>query len=384
MASQFSRTLKSLEQDGARRWIWGLAALGLLLAAWAAWFFLARVPVLVSTGEARLEVQREPHPVESEVEGRVAAVRASLGQEVEAGQVLVELDREAQSLRADEERRRQRALGEEIAALRAQIASEERALSEGREASVRAREEAAAREREAAEAARLAETEAERLERLFAASLVPRAEIDRARAAVTARRSAAEAAAAAARRLAWTLRQEESERRAALDGLRRDLARLEGQHSEILLTRLRREMERRVVRAPVAGRLGELVPLRPGTVLAQGERIGTVIPRGGLRAVATFLPGEALGRIAPGQRAWMRLDGFPWTRYGTLPATVARVASEVRGGRVRVECRLDPRTPFPAALQHGLPGTVEIEVERVSPAVLVLRNAGRITVERGS
>ena len=29
-------------------------------------------------------------------------------------------------------------------------------------------------------------------------------------------------------------------------------------------------------------------------------------------------------------------------------------------------------------LQHGLPGTVEVEVDRVSPAALVLRHAGRM------
>jgi multidrug resistance efflux pump len=380
VASQFSRTLQSLEADGARRWAWGLAVLGLLLAAWAVWFFLARVSVLVATGEARLEVQREPYPVESEVDGRVAAVRAVLGQEVEAGQILVELDREAQSLRADEELRRQSSLAQEIAALRAQLASQETALAESRQADVRALEEAEAREREAAEVARLAALEAERLERLFAAGTVARAELDRARAAAVVRRSSTDAVAAAARRLRWTVRQQASDRQAALDGIRRDLARLEGQRtgSAAVLARLRSEVGRRVVRAPVAGRIGELAPLRPGTVLAGGERIGTVIPSGGLRAVAPFPPGMALGRIAPGQRAWMRLEGFPWTQYGTLPATVSRVASEVRGGRVRVECRLDPGAAFPVALQHGLPGTVEIEVERVSPAVLALRNAGRL------
>ena len=47
--------------------------------------------------------------------------------------------------------------------------------------------------------------------------------------------------------------------------------------------------------------------------------------------------------------------------------------SEVRDGQIRVELAFltDPASPIP--FQHGLPGTVEVEVERVSPAALVRR-----------
>jgi membrane fusion protein (multidrug efflux system) len=41
-----------------------------------------------------------------------------------------------------------------------------------------------------------------------------------------------------------------------------------------------------------------------------------------------------------------------------------------------VELRLDaPASDIP--LQHALPGTVEIQVEKISPASLILRAAGR-------
>ena len=69
-----------------------------------------------------------------------------------------------------------------------------------------------------------------------------------------------------------------------------------------------------------------------------------------------------------------------------MPATVSRVAGEVRDGRVRVELALGARgreeDRIPAIpMQHGLPGTVEVEVERVSPARLILRLAGRLATE---
>jgi hypothetical protein len=77
----------------------------------------------------------------------------------------------------------------------------------------------------------------------------------------------------------------------------------------------------------------------------------------------------------------MRLDGFPWAQYGMVAATVTRVGSEVHDGRVRVELWVhrDPGSQIP--LQHGLPGTLEVEVERVSPARLMLRALGKLLGE---
>ena len=92
--------------------------------------------------------------------------------------------------------------------------------------------------------------------------------------------------------------------------------------------------------------------------------------------VAEFAPPEALGRVRPEQRGRLRLDGFPWAQYGTVSATVARVATETQNGKIRVELDVE-EADFPVSLQHGLTGTLEIEVERVSPAYLVLRSIGR-------
>jgi hypothetical protein len=86
----------------------------------------------------------------------------------------------------------------------------------------------------------------------------------------------------------------------------------------------------------------------------------------------------ALGRVQTGQPALLRLDSFPWTQYGSLAATVASVASEVRDGRVRVELMVASEPTARLPLQHGLRGTVEVEVEQAAPATLVLRAAGQL------
>jgi len=59
-------------------------------------------------------------------------------------------------------------------------------------------------------------------------------------------------------------------------------------------------------------------------------------------------------------------------------ATVQSVGSEVRNGKIRVELAIDPNTHTTIPIQHGLPGSVEVQVEQISPATLALRAAGRL------
>jgi hypothetical protein len=98
---------------------------------------------------------------------------------------------------------------------------------------------------------------------------------------------------------------------------------------------------------------------------------------GAVHVVAELAPEDALGRIWPGQPGQLRLAAFPWTQYGTVPVEVSTIAGEAKDGRVRIELAIRPGYDARIPLAHDLPGTVEIEVERLSPAALVLRAAGR-------
>jgi membrane fusion protein (multidrug efflux system) len=123
--------------------------------------------------------------------------------------------------------------------------------------------------------------------------------------------------------------------------------------------------------------VGEIADLRIGAVVSRGLELARVVPEGGLQIVARYLPADAVGRIAPGQPGRLRLDGFPWTQYGSVAATVTAVAGEAREGRLRVELAVDPGGSARVPLEHGMSGQLEIEVERVSPFTLILRAAGK-------
>jgi membrane fusion protein (multidrug efflux system) len=376
MSSPFARSLRALESDRSRT-IWPAVAAAGLLGAWAAWFLLARVPLYETSTLARIESAAAVHPVEARLLGRVVRVNLALGSRVREGDVLVELEADAERLALQEARTRVNALGPELTAIHNEITAEERAIADEQRATAVGQEQQRALVREAEASRGLAEEDAKRLERLRAEGVIAEAEDSRARAEVARRRASADAASAALARVEHDEKTRESDRRVRIQRLRGTQSRLEGEvaTSAATMKRLEYEIERRILRAPVDGRIAEAADLRIGAVVDEGDRLAAVVPDGPLRVVAQFTPAAAIGRVRAGQTGRVRLLGFPWTEYGSLRASVSRVANEVRDGLVRVELAVDT-LPASLPLSHALPGNVEVEVERVRPSSLVFRTLG--------
>jgi membrane fusion protein (multidrug efflux system) len=167
-----------------------------------------------------------------------------------------------------------------------------------------------------------------------------------------------------------------SERQAVIESIRNAIRQIEGDlaGSGNAVEQIENDLRRQSVLAPDKGRLGSVMNLKPGAYVREGDTIAAIIAEGHLRIVAEYEPNAAIGRIRPGQIGRLHLDGFPWTEYGSVTGSVTSVGNEVRDGRVRVE--LDPAPNSRIPLQHGLPGTLEIAMERVSPAAFLLRTAG--------
>ena len=162
MASPFFRSEQLLASETFHRGAAGLLIVAILLGLWVAWFFQARVAVYAVSVSAGLEVDRATHPVESQFAGRVVSTTLSLDREVQAGEVLVELDADTQKLQLSEERTRLAAFRPQIGSLEDQIAAEQKAWEQEQRAASVALDEARAHFREAEAAARFAESEADR------------------------------------------------------------------------------------------------------------------------------------------------------------------------------------------------------------------------------
>ncbi len=379
MANNFSRTLRALRTDGPAGWLIQALVAAALLGLWAGWFFGSRVIVLAVSTSARAEVDRQVHPVDAPVAGRIVRVDMELGAEVTEGQLLVELEVEEQRSRLEEQQARLTGLESQLESLALELSGVGLALDQWRAARQAEVDEARARYAEAREAAAQAAKEAADQVALEDEGLVPKQELERARSEATRKQAAAQSLRDGLTRLQGDQQVAETTRRAELDNLRRETAQLEGERAAITaaIEGLRQELAQRHIRAPAAGRLGEVAPLGAGAYVVEGDRLAAVVPTGRIRAVAEFDPADVVGRIHPGQSARLRLTGFPSTRYGSIPATVARVGSEAQDGRIRVELDVAP-TDDSLPLEHGLPGTIEVDVERLSPAALVLRSAGKL------
>jgi membrane fusion protein (multidrug efflux system) len=363
-----------------------LVALGALaLGGLAIWAFCARVPVMKVGSQGRIEPHNAVHRIEPPAAGRVVRSLLLLDQEVKEGDLLIQFDTRSERLELEQSKATAKGLEQELSVIRQQIANKNDELAASglvdevavREAVAKVRE-LAPRRRLARQRAQLAETspsgsvsELEKLERFT--------EVD-----------ALKHSSRAQRLEIVRLRREQAVRRqtltAQLLGLKREELRIEAQIRElkVAIDRLEYQIERKHYRAPASGRLVDVAELGAGAVIADGQRVGTILATDAEVRVRARFPKEMVGMIRPGQTAQLKLDGYPWTIYGTVPARVTRVGTEpgitatpeAIPGTVRVELDIESPNDPRIRLQHGLTATVEIEVARVSPVELLMRAVG--------
>ncbi len=65
-----------------------------------------------------------------------------------------------------------------------------------------------------------------------------------------------------------------------------------------------------------------------GQVLGSGDELLRIVPEGAQLEIECYLANKDVGFVKPGQNAVVKIESFPFTRYGTLPATVTRVSND--------------------------------------------------------
>ena len=386
MVNSFYRVRQSLRADSGIRSGVGLLIALAVGAAWLVWAWQARITRYELSDSARLELDGAAYPVQANAAGRLVGSAMVLGKEVHAGDVLAELDDNDQRLSLQQERTHLSSLEPQLAALRAQMHSEDKSGSDELRVLSLSIDAALAQYHEAEAQATLAKNEADRARHLRAEGILSQADTQRAIADAETKQAAAESFKSIVWRLTPEQQVRERERDVRQKQILGDIAKVEADMatSSATIRRLEYDTGQRLIRAPVSGRLGECATLRPGVHINQGQQLGVILPHGKLQVIAEFQPADALGKVHPGQRATVRLQGFPWTQFGTVSAQVSRVAGDIRDGKVKVELAVNPAANPRIPLQHGLPGSVEVEIERISPIALVLRSAGQVLGARGT
>ncbi|MFO0665270.1 MAG: HlyD family efflux transporter periplasmic adaptor subunit [Polyangiaceae bacterium] len=375
MASAFSRTLRSIDADRMRA-PKSLVVFALVIAAlWTGWATMSKAPVYVVSKEARVESQQAVAPVEVTEPGRVVKTYLSLGLRVKEGDVLVELDPSLEIQRMIEQQTKIDTIQARIEVLKEQSGVREE-ISKWQEKVAQAQAAVAAARSKAAAAS--LEREKKMLsmsDRLSKEQLQSAMEHLAAQNQAGARNDTLEAARAEASQSAIATGLESRRTVLQISEVKRSIVELEGERrlAESTLALLKAQLERRTVRAPASGILGNVSTLQVGAVVGPGKPLATVVPTTDLRVIGYYPAGDSVGRVRENQPVSYRFTGFVWTQFGIGKGRVTRVANEPSNGLVRVEMSIDPSSVPSIPLQHGLALSAEVEIENITPSTYLVR-----------
>ncbi|MFI5015377.1 MAG: HlyD family type I secretion periplasmic adaptor subunit [Hyphomicrobiales bacterium] len=102
----------------------------------------------------------------------------------------------------------------------------------------------------------------------------------------------------------------------ARDKLEQDLIKARSRHD---LTRLT---------APIDGTVQQLATTTIGQVVASGQSVLTIVPLEGPMEIEAMIANKDIGFVKVGQPAVIKIEAFPFTRYGTIDATVTKISRD--------------------------------------------------------
>jgi hemolysin D len=94
------------------------------------------------------------------------------------------------------------------------------------------------------------------------------------------------------------------------------------------LAKARLKSGRMTLSSPIDGVVLGLSVTTVGQVIATGDEIMRIVPEDATLEIECYLANKDVGFVKPGQTAVVKIESFPFTRYGTLSAQVRRVAHD--------------------------------------------------------
>jgi hemolysin D len=83
-----------------------------------------------------------------------------------------------------------------------------------------------------------------------------------------------------------------------------------------------------ILRSPVDGTVSQLAVHTVGGVVEAAKPIMIVVPKGGKLIAEVRMFNRDAGTIRIGQPAAIKLEAYPFTRYGTVPGRILTIASD--------------------------------------------------------
>lgn len=162
------------------------------------------------------------------------------------------------------------------------------------------------------------------------------------------------------------------------------------------IAKARVRQQRMVLKSPIAGRVSAMSVTTFGQVVNTGEEIMRIVPDTVALEIECYIPNKDIGFVHPGQAAVVKIESLPFTRYGTIDATLLSIqhdaipepdATQAEGNPIR---SLENRGFAGAQRMQNLvfPATLRPEVTRViadgAPVPLLPGMAVKVEIKTGS
>ena len=146
-----------------------------------------------------------------------------------------------------------------------------------------------------------------------------------------------------------------------------------------------------VLMAPVSGTIQSLSITTVGQVVMPGEELMRIVPDSPGFEIEAYVANKDVGFVNVGQKAVIKVESFPFTRYGTLPGHVARVSDEAIPEPDAQQREADPSRSSRSTLAAGaqrvqnlvFPVTVALEKNSIAAGdrAVPVSNGMAVTVE---
>ena len=94
------------------------------------------------------------------------------------------------------------------------------------------------------------------------------------------------------------------------------------------LAKARLKSARMSLTSPIEGVVYGLSVNTIGQVVGAGDEVMRIVPDGATLEIECYLANRDIGFVKPGQNAVVKIESFPFTRYGTLAGSVTNVSSD--------------------------------------------------------
>lgn len=94
------------------------------------------------------------------------------------------------------------------------------------------------------------------------------------------------------------------------------------------LTISKRRMDAAIIRSPIDGMVTELITFTEGGVVQGGDEVMRIVPVEQPVEIEALFSNRDMGFLQTGQQSRIKLDAYPFERFGTLDGTVTEISAD--------------------------------------------------------